>query len=147
MNAEECMIEADKLLQRWSYYSIENRTYIENIFNGSNRYDMRLNIDVMQKQAKIYILERGVTIYEYRTERKEIVIYAVLCDIIGKITNTFICDSYADEKGYLHFSENVSDYRKKIADEAFLLMGEPYNEWNKQGISIWNFKQSFLEEK
>ena len=72
MNAKECMIEADKLLQKWSCYSIENRRYIEKIFNGSNRYDMMLNVDVMQKQAKIYVLERGVTIYEYRTERKEI---------------------------------------------------------------------------
>ena len=85
MNAKECMIEADKLLQKWSCYSIENRRYIEKIFNGSNRYDMMLNVDVMQKQAKIYVLERGVTIYEYRTERKEIVIYAVLRDIIGII--------------------------------------------------------------
>ena len=52
MNAKECMIEADKLLQKWSCYSIENRRYIEKIFNGSNRYDMMLNVDVMQKQAK-----------------------------------------------------------------------------------------------
>ena len=37
MNAKECMIEADKLLQKWSCYSIENRRYIEKIFNGSNR--------------------------------------------------------------------------------------------------------------
>lgn len=59
---------------------------------------MMLNIDVMQKQAKIYVLERGVTIYEYRTERKEIVIYAVLRDIIGIISDTFIRDSYVDEK-------------------------------------------------
>ena len=114
MNAKECMIEADKLLQKWSCYSIENRRYIEKIFNGSNRYDMMLNVDVMQKQAKIYVLERGVTIYEYRTERKEIVIYAVLRDIIGIISDTFICDSHVDEKGYLHFTENVSNYRKKI---------------------------------
>ena len=28
MNAKECMIEADKLLQKWSCYSIENRRYI-----------------------------------------------------------------------------------------------------------------------
>ena len=72
------MIEADKLLQKWSCYSIENRMYIEKIFNGSNRYDMMLNVEVMQKQAKIYILERGVTIYEYRTERKEILIEVLL---------------------------------------------------------------------
>ena len=32
MNAKECMIEADKLLQKWSCYSIENRRYIEKIF-------------------------------------------------------------------------------------------------------------------
>ena len=146
MNAKECMIEADKLLQKWSCYSIENRRYIEKIFNGSNRYDMMLNVDVMQKQAKIYVLERGVTIYEYRTERKEIVIYAVLRDIIGIISDTFIRDSYVDEKGYLHFTENVSNYRKKIADEAFSLMGEPYNEWNRQGISIWDFNRSFAGE-
>ena len=69
MNAKELMIEADKYLQKWKLYAIKNRTYIENIFNGSNRYDMRLNIDVMQKQAKIYMLERGATIYEYRTEK------------------------------------------------------------------------------
>ncbi len=97
MNAKECMIEADKLLQKWSCYSIENRRYIEKIFNGSNRYDMMLNVDVMQKQAKIYVLERGVTIYEYRTERKEIVIYAVLRDIIGIISDIFIRDSHVDE--------------------------------------------------
>lgn len=114
MNAKECMIEADKLLQKWSCYSIENRRYIEKIFNGSNRYDMMLNVDVMQKQAKIYVLERGVTIYEYRTERKEIVIYAVLRDIIGIISDTFIRDSYVDEKGYLHFTENVSNYRNLL---------------------------------
>ena len=132
MNAKECMIEADKLLQKWSCYSIENRRYIEKIFNGSNRYDMMLNVDVMQKQAKIYVLERGVTIYEYR--------------IIGIISDTFIRDSYVNEKGYLHFTENVSNYRKKIADEAFSLMGEPYNEWNRQGISIWDFNRSFAGE-
>ena len=68
MNAKECMIEADKLLQKWSCYSIENRRYIEKIFNGSNRYDMMLNVDVMQKQAKIYVLERGVTFMS--TERR-----------------------------------------------------------------------------
>ena len=107
---------------------------------------MMLNVDVMQKQAKIYVLERGVTIYEYRTERKEIVIYAVLRDIIWIISDTFIRDSYVDEKGYLHFTENVSNYRKKIADEAFSLMGEPYNEWNRQGISIWDFNRSFAGE-
>ena len=107
---------------------------------------MMLNVDVMQKQAKIYVLERGVTIYEYRTERKEIVIYAVLRDIIGIISDTFIRDSYVDEKGYLHFTENVSNYRKKITDEAFSLMGEPYNEWNRQGISIWDFNRSFAGE-
>ena len=56
MNAKECMIEADKLLQKWSCYSIENRGILK-IFNGSNRYDMMLNVDVMQKQAKIYVLE------------------------------------------------------------------------------------------
>ena len=146
MNAKECMIETDKLLQKWSCYSIENRRYIEKIFNASNRYDMMLNVDVMQKQAKIYVLERGVTIYEYRTERKEIVIYAVLRDIIGIISDIFIRDSHVDEKGYLHFTENVSNYRKKIADEAFSLIGEPCNEWNRQGISIWDFNRSFAWE-
>ena len=75
-----------------------------------------------------------------------IVIYAVLRDIIGIISDTFIRDSYVDEKGYLHFTENVSNYRKKIADEAFSLMGEPYNEWNRQGISIWDFNRSFAGE-
>ena len=70
MNAKECMIEADKLLQKWSYYSIENRRYIEKIFNGSNRYDMMLNIDVMQKQAKIYVLERGVVLCQDLVQNK-----------------------------------------------------------------------------
>ena len=143
MNAKECIIETDKLLQKWSCYSIENRKYIEKIFTGSNRYDMMLNIDIMQNHAKIYVLERGVTIYEYRTDRKDIVIYAVIRDIIGIISDKFIYDSYVDEKGYLQFTENVSNDRKKICDEAFLLMGEPYNEWNRKGISIWNFNQSF----
>ena len=59
MNAKECMIEADKLLQKWSCYSIENRRYIEKIFNGSNRYDMMLNVDVMQKQAKKLTCRKG----------------------------------------------------------------------------------------
>lgn len=140
MNDKELMIEADKLLQKWKLYSVENRTYIEKIFNGLNRYDMRLNIDVMQKQAKIYVLERGAKIYEYRTESREVVIYAVLRDIIERISHTFICDSYANEKGQLHFTENITNYRKRIVDEAFLIMGEPYNVWNKKGITIWNFK-------
>jgi len=138
MTAGEIMAEADKLLQRWNLYSVENRAYIENIFNGSNRYDMLLNINVMQKQAKIYMLERAVTICEYRTTKKEVVIYVVIQDIIERIAHTFICDSYADEKGYLHFTENVNAYRKRIVDEAFLLMGEPYTGWNKQGISMYN---------
>ena len=98
MNAKECMIETDKLLQKWSCYSIENRKYIEKIFTGSNRYDMMLNIDIMQNHAKIYVLERGVTIYEYRTDRKDIVIYAVIPDIIGIISDKFIYDSYVDVK-------------------------------------------------
>lgn len=143
MNAKECMIETDKLLQKWSYYSMENRKYIEKIFNGSNRIDMMLNIDIMQNYAKIYVLERGVTIYEYRTDRKDIVIYAVLHDIIGIISEKLIYDSYVNKKRDLQFTENISNYRKKICDEAFLLMGEPYNEWNRQGISIWNFNRSF----
>lgn len=140
MNAKELMIEADKLLQKWEFYSIENRIYIEKIFNGLNRYDMMLNLDVMQRQAKIYILERGVKIYEYRTESKEVVIYAVLRDVIESISHTFICDSYADEKGHLHFTENITKYRRRIVDEAFELMGEPYNGWNKKGLTIWNFE-------
>ena len=99
MTAGEIMVEADKLLQKWNLYSVENRTYIENMFNGSNRYDMMLNVDVMQKQARIYMLERGVIICEYRTTKKEVVIYVVIRDIIERIVNTFIWDSYADEKG------------------------------------------------
>ncbi len=138
MTAGEIMAEADKLLQRWKLYSVENRAYIENIFNGSNRYDMLLNIDVMQKQAKIYMLERAVTICEYRTTKKEVVMYVVIQDIIERIVNTFIWDSYADEKGRLHFTGNVHDFSKRMVDEAFLLMGEPYADWNKQGISMYN---------
>lgn len=138
MNDKELMIEADKCLLQWELYAIENRTYIENIFNGSNRYDMRLNIDVMQKQAKIYMLERGATIYEYRTEDKEIVIYAVLRDIIDRISDTFIYDLYADEKGHLRFTEQVREHEKRIVDEAFEVMGEPYSGWNNREISIWD---------
>lgn len=141
MNDKECMIEADKLLQKWDYYSVENRSYIEKIFNGSNRYDMMLNIDVMQKQAKIYMLERGATIYEYRTESEEIVIYAILRDVIEIVSHKLIYDLHADEKGHLHFTKNISDYRKKIVDEAFMLMGEPYNDWNRRGISVWNLSE------
>ena len=63
MNAEEIMIEADKLLQKWESYSLNNRSYIEDIFNGKNRYDMMLNVDVLQKQAKIYMLKEG-KVYE-----------------------------------------------------------------------------------
>ena len=130
MNAKECMIEADKLLQKWSCYSIENRRYIEKIFNGSNRYDMMLNVDVMQKQAKIYVLERGVTIYEYRTERKEIVIYAVLRDIIwDKFPIHLYVIHMLMKRDTCILLKMYPNYRKKITDEAFSLMGEPYNEW------------------
>ena len=31
MTAGEIMVEADKLLQKWNLYSVENRTYIENM--------------------------------------------------------------------------------------------------------------------
>lgn len=144
MTAGEIMVEADKLLQKWNLYSVENRTYIENMFNGSNRYDMLLNVDVMQKQARIYMLERGVTICEYRTTKKEVVIYVVIRDIIERIVNTFIWDSYADEKGRLHFTGTVHDLSKRMVDEAFLLMGEPYTDWNKQGISMYNLDKIAL---
>ena len=138
MTAGEIIVEADKLLQKWNLYSVENRTYIENMFNGSNRYDMLLNVDVMQKQARIYMLERGVTICEYRTTKKEVVIYAVLREIIGSISHTFTCKLFADEKKRLQFTENVHTYSNRMRDEAFLLMGEPYADWNKQGISMYN---------
>ncbi len=141
MNDRDIIAEVDRLLQKWSLYSVENRTYIENIFNGSNRYDMLLNIDVMQKQAKIYVLERGVTIYEYRTTSKEIVIYAVLREIIDRIVHTFIRDSYTDEKGRLHFTEEIHACRKRMVDEAFCLMGEPYMNWNRKGRGIWDLNQ------
>lgn len=140
MNDKEIMIEADKCLQKWELYSIENRTYMKNIFNGSNRYDMRLNIDVMQKQAKIYMLERGATIYEYRTEDKEIVIYAVLRDIIDIISHALMWDLYMDEKGHLHDTDQVREHEKRMVDEAFEIMGEPYNGWNKRKISIWDLE-------
>lgn len=144
MTAGEITVEADKLLQKWNLYSVENRTYIENMFNGSNRYDMLLNVDVMQKQARIYMLERAVTICEYRTTKKEVVIYVVIRDIIERIVNTFIWDSYADEKGRLHFTGTVHDLSKRMVDEAFLLMGEPYADWNKQGISMYNLDKIAL---
>ncbi|MBR3824361.1 MAG: hypothetical protein IKJ39_04090 [Lachnospiraceae bacterium] len=144
MTAGEIMVEADKLLQKWNLYSVENRTYIENMFNGSNRYDMMLNVDVMQKQARIYMLERGVIICEYRTTKKEVVIYVVIRDIIERIVNTFIWDSYADEKGRLHFTGTVHDLSERMVDEAFLLMGEPYADWNKQGISMYNLDKIAL---
>ena len=144
MTAGEIMVEADKLLQKWNLYSVENRTYIENMFNGSNRYDMMLNVDVMQKQARIYMLERGVIICEYRTTKKEVVIYVVIRDIIEQIVNTFIWDSYADEKGRLHFTGTVHDLSERMVDEAFLLMGEPYADWNKQGISMYNLDKIAL---
>ena len=144
MTAGEIMVEADKLLQKWNLYSVENRTYIENMFNGSNRYDMLLNVDVMQKQARIYMLERGVTICEYRTTKKEVVMYVVIRDIIERIVNTFIWDSYADERGRLHFTGTVHDLSKRMVDEAFLLMGEPYADWNKQGISMYNLDKIAL---
>ena len=121
-------------------YGRLHREYLREI------HPARLNTLTLTGELWTYVLERGVTIYEYRTERKEIVIYAVLRDIIGIISDTFICDSHVDEKGYLHFTENVSNYRKKITDEAFSLMGEPYNEWNRQGISIWDFNRSFAGE-
>lgn len=147
MNDKEIMIEADSILQKWDFYSIDNRRDIEKIFNGLNRYDMMLNIDVMQKQAKIYVLERGVKIYEHRTESRKVVIYAVLRDIVEGISHSYICDSYADEKGNLHFTENVTNFRKRLVDEAFAKMGEPYDEWNKRGITIWNLEEIFDVKK
>lgn len=145
MNAEEIMIEADKLLQKWELYSLNNRSYIEDIFNGKNRYDMMLNVDVLQKQAKIYMLERGTKIYEYRTENQQVIIYAVLHDVVVGISNNFIPNSKTDKKGHLRFVENSTEYRKQIVDEAFSVIGEPYNEWNKMGITIWNFDKHFKE--
>ena len=41
--------------------------------------------------------------------------------------------------------ENSTEYRKHIVDEAFSVIGEPYNEWNKMGITIWNFDKHFKE--
>ena len=145
MNAEEIMIEADKLLQKWELYSLNNRSYIEDIFNGKNRYDMMLNVDVFQKQAKIYMLERGAKIYEYRTENQQVIMYAVIRDVVVGISNKFIPNSKTDKKGHLRFVENSTEYRKQIVDEAFSVIGEPYNEWNKMGITIWNFDKHFKE--
>jgi len=146
MTAGEIMAEADKLLQKWNLYSVENRAYIENIFNGLNRYDMLLNVDVMQKQARIYMLERAVTICEYRTTKKEVVMYAVLREIIERISFTFTCNLFADEKKRLQFTENVHTYSNRMRDEAFLLMGEPYTDWNKQGISIWDLDKISIQD-
>ena len=56
MNGNELMMEADKLLQKWDLYDAKDRKEIKKIFDGSNRYDMLLNIDVFQKQAVLYIL-------------------------------------------------------------------------------------------
>lgn len=143
MNEKELMIEADRLLQKWELYSTANRAYIEGIFNGSNRYDMMLNIDIMCRQAVIYMVERGTKIYEYRTESRDVVIYAVLWDIIESISYKYMSNSNADEKGKVHYIENFQKDRKQIVDEAFSIMGEPYNEWNKKGITIWNFNSNF----
>ena len=91
------------------------------------------------------MLERGAKIYEYRTENQQVIIYAVLHDVVVGISNNFIPNSKTDKKGHLRFVENSTEYRKQIVDEAFSVIGEPYNEWNKMGITIWNFDKHFKE--
>lgn len=138
MNANQIMIEIDKLLQKWELYSMDNRIYIEKIFRCQN-YDMILNIEVLQNQARMYMKERGEIVYEYRTDKKEEIIYAVFEYIIYLVTEKAVWDMFADEKGHLHYTEAVTSEKNRMKDEAFSLMGEPYYEWYKQGKDIWDY--------
>lgn len=141
MNKEEIMVIADKLLQKWELYSTGNRRYIENMFNGCNTRDMMINIDVMKTQTKMFMLERGTCIWEHRTEHKEVVIYIVLHHVIDIITHKFIYEKYADFNGHCKFTEEVNKHKKEVQDEAFSLMGTPYEEWYRQGVTMWTLNK------
>ena len=143
MRRAEMIAEADSLLQRWEYYSVGNRRYIEAMFDGSNMVDMMLNIDVMSRQTRLFIKERGVDVWEYRTSYNEAVVYVILLDIIEIIAERVMEEQYMDGSGHLLLSEDVNESRKRLMDEAFSVMGEPYYGWHKEGVTIWNMEKFF----
>ena len=144
MNKETIIIKADKLLQKTEIYSTSNRNLITNIFDGYNQYDMMLNAEVTAKEARLFMLERGQCVWEHRVEHEEIVIYAVINSIINIITNKLTYDNFKDTNGHCSYSAETKLYNKQLREEAYQAIGDPYENWSKQGITIWSLDKIIL---
>lgn len=137
MDKHHVMIEADKLLQRTSIYNTSNRYLITNMFDGHNKVDMALNIEIMSKQAKLFVLERASCVWNCYTEKEEIVIYAIILYLLEMITDKMTYNLFKNTEGHCIYSKEVKEYKKKLMTEAFLNIGAPYTEWNQRGITLW----------
>ena len=50
---------------------------------------------------------------------------------------------YATKRETLEVALDFVEYKKKLRDEAFLLMGDPYFRWYKAGITLWNYEKTW----
>lgn len=97
-----------------------NKEELNDIFDKSTYYDMYTKIDFRDDgSAELYTHERGKKIVSYVTNDEKVVIFEILSKLIW-------VDAYK-----MH-----EDNKQEYYDKSFELIGEPYNTWHKQGITL-----------
>ena len=137
MRQEKIIEKAHILIEKampgvFSKYSEHIADYF---YLGGKFYDMFIKIELFETKAEIFTQERGKRIVTYRTDKEDVVIFTILDDIFGLESQENTWEAFADkDKESLHYSDEVREFQKRVEDEAFEIVGEPYNEWHKQGI-------------
>lgn len=107
-------------------------------YQGGKFYDMFLKINLLESQAEIFTQERGQRIVTYHTDNEDVVIYAILDDIIGIEAEKATWEAFANkDTQHMHYTDEVRDYNRGLQTDAFKKTGNPYDAWHKQGIGFF----------
>lgn len=115
-------------------------SYILDMFNPNNNYDMTPKILILDKNACLYTCERGERIYVYRTLEEKDVIYYILKYAIELSAQQYIYNKYKDDKGELHYSETIHNENNAMIADAFQRIGGNYEKWFMQKRSELNME-------
>ena len=92
---------------------------LTDIFSLATHYDMYLKVIIREQTAEIFTHERGKKIYSIVTDNEDIVIYAILHELIGVESASRL----VDDNTYM--------------DSVFAKIDYPYSAWHKQGIGMF----------
>ncbi len=140
LNHEDIISTVYQLLSTTELFQASHRQLITDIFNGNNRRDMTLNIE-LGPQAHLYMLERSTVVWECHTDRRDIVIYASILSVLDRIITAINDSLFRDSQGTVHYSSRVVNHRRQLMQQAFDAIGGQYLKWHNQGISLWKVAQ------